>query len=165
MRYATIVLSALAVVACASVHAHADSSANVKTALRVFLEKMGEGRFDKLDEIYGPGFVAHGAGRDYTLEQDNASGKQWRAAFPDLKVYILRTVGDDSHVAVHWKATGTNTAAVAGFPGNGAKATLEGMTFFRFDAGRIVEEWSLLDMDALRAQLKPPPEVKLEKAE
>jgi steroid delta-isomerase-like uncharacterized protein len=160
MRYATILLCALAVVACAGTgsRSQAESSANVKTALRVFLEKMGEGRFDKLDEIYGPGFVAHGAGRDYTLEEDNASGKQWRAAFPDLQVFVLRTVGDASHVAVHWKATGTNTAAVAGFPGHGAKATLEGMTFFRFDAGRIVEEWSLMDMDALRAQLsgKPP---------
>jgi steroid delta-isomerase-like uncharacterized protein len=159
MRYATIVLSALAAVACATAGAHADSAANTKTALRVFLEKMGEGRFDKLDEIYGPGFVAHGAGRDYTLEEDNESGKAWRAAFPDVKVYILRTVGDDSHVAVHWKATGTNTAAVAGFPGKGAKATLEGMTFFRFDKGLIVEEWSMLDMESLRAQLKPPPAV------
>jgi len=163
MRYATIVLSALAAVACATAGAHADPSANVKTALRVFLEKMGEGRFDKLDEIYGPGFVAHGAGRDYTLEEDNASGKQWRAAYPDLKVYILRTVGDDSHVAVHWQAKGTNTAAVAGFPGKGAKATLEGMTFFRFEGGRIVEEWSMLDMENLRDQLKPPPAIEVEK--
>jgi steroid delta-isomerase-like uncharacterized protein len=163
MRYATIVLFALAAVACASTGADAEPSANVKTALRVFLEKMGEGRFDRLDEIYGPGFVAHGGGRDYTLEQDNESGRQWRAAFPDLRVYILRTVGDEAHVAVHWRAAGTNTAAVAGFPGNGAKATLEGMTFFRFDGGRIVEEWSLLDMDALRAQLKPPPAVSFEK--
>jgi steroid delta-isomerase-like uncharacterized protein len=165
MRYATIILAALAAVGCASAGApsHADASANVKTALRVFLEKMGEGRFDKLDEIYGPGFVAHGAGRDYTLEQDNESGKQWRAAFPDLKVDILRTVGDDSHVAVHWQAKGTNTAAVAGFPGKGAKAMLEGMTFFRFDDGRIVEEWSMLDMESLRSQLKPPPAVEFEK--
>jgi steroid delta-isomerase-like uncharacterized protein len=157
MRYATIVLCALAALTPLGVAAHGDSSANVKTALRVFLEKMGEGRFDKLDEIYGPGFVAHGAGRDYTLDEDNASGKTWRAAFPDLEVSILRTVGDDSQVAVHWQASGTNTAAVAGFPGKGAKATLEGMTFFRFKSGRIVEEWSLMDIAALEKQLRAQP--------
>jgi steroid delta-isomerase-like uncharacterized protein len=163
MGRAPLAVLILAIVFPVSAGAHTDPSANVKTATRVFLEKMGEGRFDRLDEIYGPGFVAHGAGRDYTLEQDNESGRQWRAAFPDLKVFVLRTVADDSQVAVHWRATGTNTAAVAGFPGKGARASLEGMTFFRFEKGRIVEEWSLMDMAALMDQMKPPPAVKLEK--
>ena len=54
---------------------------------------MGQGRFDKLDEIYAPGFVARGpGGRTYTLDEDNASGKEWRRAAPDLKVKIERTV-------------------------------------------------------------------------
>ena len=127
---------------------------NVRTAKRVFLEKMGEGRFDALDEIYGPGFVAHGSDRDYTLEEDNESGKAWRAAFPDLKVTVERTAASDDLVAVHWKATGTNTVAAAGLPGNGAKAAVEGMTFFRFVAGRIVEEWSLMDMATLMRQME-----------
>ena len=47
----------------------ADDAANTHTAKRVLLEKMGEGRFDKLDEIYGAGFVAHvGHPRDLTPE-------------------------------------------------------------------------------------------------
>jgi hypothetical protein len=41
--------------------AAADEAANVTTAKRVFLEKMGQGRFDRLDEIYGPGFVGAAA--------------------------------------------------------------------------------------------------------
>jgi steroid delta-isomerase-like uncharacterized protein len=130
-----------------------DLDANTRTAKRVFLEKMGQGRFDKLDEIYGPGFVAHGASRDYTLEQDNESGKVWRAAFPDLKVAVDRTAAGNDMVAVHWHATGTNTVAAGGMPGKGAKASLEGMTFFRFVDGRIVEEWSVMDMLRLREQL------------
>lgn len=133
--------------------AQADPVANTRTAKRVFLEKMGEGRFDKLDEIYGAGFVAHGASRDYTLDEDNAAGKTWRAAFPDLKVSVERTVADDGLVAVHWKASGTNTAAAGGMPGAGKKASIEGMTFFRFTAGRIVEEWSIIDFAALTKQL------------
>jgi steroid delta-isomerase-like uncharacterized protein len=144
------------VIVCSSVSGCAmnpDLDANTHTAKRVFFEKMGEGRFDKLDEIYGPGFVAHGASRDYTLEQDNASGKTWRTAFPDLKVMVERTAASDDLVAVHWRATGTNTVAAGGMPGKGAKANLEGMTFFRFVDGRIVEEWSVLDMLRLREQL------------
>ena len=133
--------------------AHADDEANTRTAKRVFLEKMGEGRFDKLDEIYGPGFVAHGALRDYTLEEDNESGKTWRAAFPDLKVKVERTVANDDLVAVHWSATGTNTVAAGGMPGQGKKASVEGMTFFRFVKDRIVEEWSIIDIASLNKQL------------
>ena len=56
-------------------------------------------------------------------------------------------------MAVHWKGTGTNTVARAGLPGKGVKASVEGMTFFRFSAGRIVEEWSLIDMAALMKQM------------
>lgn len=133
--------------------AQADPEANARTASRVFLEKMGESRFDRLDEIYGPGFVAHGASGDYTLEQDNESGKAWRAAFPDLKVTVERTVASSDYVAVHWKATGTNTVAAAGTPGKGKQAQIEGMTFFRFAADRIVEEWSVANTAALAQQL------------
>jgi steroid delta-isomerase-like uncharacterized protein len=154
MRFTFISSAVLAGLAfLASQSAAADPEAHTRTAKRVFLEKMGEGRFDKLDEIYGPGFVAHGGSRDYTLEEDNESGKAWRAAFPDLKVNIERTVAADELVAVHWSASGTNTVAVAGMPGTGKKAAIEGMTFFRFAEGRIVEEWSIIDMAALARQI------------
>lgn len=133
--------------------ARADSSSNVRTAKRVFLENMAEGRFDRLDEIYGPNFAAHGASRSYTLEQDNAATKSWRAAMPDLKVTVERTVADKDMVAVHWKAVGTNTVVAGDMPGNGARIGIEGMTFFRFSSGRIVEEWSIVDIATLRNQL------------
>ena len=115
--------------------------------------RLGEGRFDKLDEIYGPGFVAHSASRDYTLEEDNESGKALRAAVPDLRVTVDRTAASNDLVAVHWRATGTNTVAAAGLPGKGAKTAVDGMTFFRFASGRIVEEWSLVDMATLMKQM------------
>jgi len=33
---------------------------------------------------------------------------------------------------------------------------MDGMTFFRFKAGRIAEEWSVLDMAALNRQMNTP---------
>lgn len=128
---------------------------NAETGKRVFLEKMGQGRFDRLDEIYGPGFVAHGADREYTLDEDNASGREWRKAVPDLKVEVLRTVAEGDLVAVHWHASGTNSVAAAGLPGLGGKAAMDGMTFFRFENGKIVEEWSVMDLATMMRQLAP----------
>ena len=123
------------------------------TASRVLLEKMGQGKFEISDEIYGAGFVAHGFGRDYSLDEDNASGRALRAAFPDLKVAVERTVAEDDLVAVHWSSSGTNSVKTESFPGNGKTVAIDGMTFFRFKDGRIVEEWTTYDNLSLMQQL------------
>jgi steroid delta-isomerase-like uncharacterized protein len=72
---------------------------------------------------------------------------------PNLKVTVERTVAERDLVAVHWKVVGTNTVAAGGLPGKGDRVGIEGMTFFRFSAGRIVEEWSIVDVATLRKQL------------
>ena len=131
-------------------------SANRRAAAHVFLEKMGKGDFGGLDRIYAPGFVVHSGGRSFSLEQDNDSGKALRAAAPDMKVRIERMAGEADLVAVHWRATGTNTVASAGTPGNGKSFDVEGMTFFRFHQGRIIEEWSVTDWARLNRQLGQP---------
>lgn len=130
-----------------------DAARNATTASRVLLEKMGQGRFDISDQIYGPSFVAHGFGRDYNLAEDNASGKQIREAIPDIKVSVLRIVASDDLVAVHWRSEGTNTVKSGMFPGTGRHLQLDGMTFFRFADGRIVEEWTTYDNLGLMQKL------------
>lgn len=122
-------------------------------AERVFLEKMGQGKFDISPEIYAPGFRARTPDGDYTIEQDNASGAEWRSASPDLKVSVVRTVVERDFAAVHWRAAGTNSVAAAGLPGAGKAFAIDGMTFFRFEGGRIAEEWSVMDIARLMAQV------------
>jgi steroid delta-isomerase-like uncharacterized protein len=132
----------------------ADIAADKITASRVLLEKMGRGDFSKLDEIYGPGFVAHAGGKDYSLDEDNRSGQAIRVAVPDLQVTVDHLIGESDLVAVRWRARGTNSVAAAGMPGKGATMEVEGMTIFRFKDGRIVEEWSLTDRLAMMNQLE-----------
>src|ERR1700730_19070613 len=79
MRLGAMALSAMALSVSICPGARADIPDNVRTAKRVFLENMAAGRFERLDEIYGRNFVAHGASADYTLEQDSAANKSWRA--------------------------------------------------------------------------------------
>ena len=157
MRIAPVLIAALLTVTICRT-AEAGTADNVRTARRVFLECMADGRFDRLDEIYGPNFLAHGASRDYTLEQDTADARAWRSAMPDLRVAVERTVAAADLVAVHWKLEGTNTVAAGGMPGKGDRIGVEGMTFFRFSSGRIVEEWTVLDVATLRKQLGETPD-------
>ena len=143
----------LSLLALANASAGAAESANQRTAAHVFLVKMGQGDFGGLDRIYAPGFAVHSGGKSFTLEQDNESGKALRAAAPDVRVSVERMAGETDLVAVHWRAVGTNTAASAGMPGNGKRFDVEGMTFFRFEKGLIIEEWSVTDWMALMKQL------------
>jgi steroid delta-isomerase-like uncharacterized protein len=126
---------------------------NVSTARRVFLEGMASGNFDSLRSLYAANFVAHSASFNYTLDQDLASSSSWHEALPNLKVKVERTVADRDMVAVHWQLAGTNTVAAAGMPGKGDRIGIEGMTFLRFAAGKIAEEWTVLDIATLRKQL------------
>jgi len=152
MRMAAVTV-ALALNAALCPVTRAGTAENVLTARRVFLEYMAEGHFRGPADIYARNFVAHGASFNYTREQDEASTRAWREAMPDLKVTVERTVAAEDLVAVHWMATGTNTVAAGGLPGKGDRIGVEGMTFFRFSAGRIVEEWSVIDTATLRKLL------------
>ena len=133
--------------------ANAGPAENKITASRVILEKMGQGRFEIQPELYGPGFIAHGFGRDYTLAEDEASGRHLRSAFPDLKVSVDRIIAEGDMVSLHWSAVGTNTVAISGFPGQGKRVAVDGMSFFRFADGKIVEEWSTYDNLTIMKQL------------
>lgn len=154
MRLAPLAVLSLTLSLSLSPQALAGSADNVRTAKRVFLEALAQGHFNQLDQIYGPGFVAHYASADYSLREDTTDTFAWHAAMPDLKVTVERTVAAAELVALHWKASGTNTVSAGGLPGKGDRIGIEGMTFFRFAAGHIVEEWSVVDVAALRKQLK-----------
>lgn len=150
----SLVLALSLAIACPT--SAAAETANQRTAAHVFLVKMGKGDFSGLERIYAPGFVVHSGGKSFTLEEDNESGKALRAAAPDVRVSVERMAGEADLVAVHWRAKGTNTVASAGMPGNGKSFDVEGMTFFRFEQGRIIEEWSVTDWMTLMKQLGEP---------
>ena len=126
---------------------------NKAVASRVLLEKMGQGRFDIQPELYGPGFVAHGFGRNYTLAEDE---RQRGSSAPLSPISWSRWTGS-LRKAIWSHSIGavpaTNTVAVPGFPGQGKRANVDGMSFFRFADGKIVEEWSTYDNLTILKQL------------
>lgn len=152
MRYMPFIVAA-AMALLIPAPSFAGGNANKQTAARVLLEKLGKGDFSKIDEIYGPGFVAHSGGQSFSLEQDNASTVALRQAVPDMKVEVRKIIAEKDIVAVHWSASGTNTGKAAGLPGQGKRGSVQGIVLFRFADGKIVEEWSVTDMLMLLRQL------------
>jgi len=133
---------------------------NKEVARSFFEEVIGQGRLDKYAESHAKDFVAHGENRDGTLEEDMAAAKEERKALPDMKVEVNQILAERDLVAVYWTVSGTNTQAGMGFPATGKKIKINGMTLFRFKAGKICEEWSVWNMLSVMRQagLLPPPQ-------
>jgi len=125
---------------------------NKQISRSFFEEVLDQGQFDKYAESHAKDFVAHAGDHDATLEEDIAAAKEERKALPDMRVRVNQIIAEGDLVAVYWTATGTNTQAGMGFPATGRKIEINGMTFFRFKAGKIREEWSAWDMLSVMRQ-------------
>src|SRR6267378_3407857 len=130
-----------------------DLERNKQVARSFFEEVLGQGHLDKYAESHAKDFVAHGDNHEYTLEEDMAAAKEERKALPDMKVDVNQILAERDLVAVYWIASGTNTQAGMGFPATGKKIKVDGMTIFRFKAGKICEEWSVWDMLSVMRQM------------
>jgi steroid delta-isomerase-like uncharacterized protein len=130
-----------------------------KTVARAFFEDvLGQGKLEKYADSHTEKFVAHGTERNFTLAEDIAAAREERTAMPDMQIAFNRMVAEADLVAVHWTAWGTNTQPGMGLPATGKKIKVSGITIFRFEAGKISEEWSAWNMLSVlrQAGLFPP---------
>ncbi|NWG91716.1 MAG: ester cyclase [Parvularculaceae bacterium] len=150
---ASILLLALAPLRAEGRCASKTPASNAATARIVFDEILSKGLIEENERIYHPDFVARGLRRDVGRAEDRAAAAGWRQMAPDLKMTPLRVVADCNLVAVHWEGTGTNTGEGNGFPATGRSIRVWGMTFFRFEDGKIREEWTSFDRYEFLSQL------------
>ena len=116
---------------------------NKAVAMRVFDEIFNQGKFQVADEIYAPDFRNHGATRTVDLKIDQDAVHAEKKAFPDLRLTVQDMVAEGDKVAVLWTFRGTHTGSgYEGLPPTGTKVEVRGITIWRFENGRIVEEWS-----------------------
>jgi steroid delta-isomerase-like uncharacterized protein len=76
-----------------------------------------------------------------------------RASMPDYHVAAEDVVGEGDKVVTRWVGTGTHEGAYTGIPPTGKHATLEGVTIYRFEDGRIAEAWWVYDSLGMMQQL------------
>jgi steroid delta-isomerase-like uncharacterized protein len=132
---------------CLPVMAQSTQQDKNKQVARSFFEQiLDQGRFEQYADSHAKDFVAHAGDHNATLEEDIAAAKEERQAMPDMRVTVNQILAEGDLVAVYWTASGTNTQAGMGFPATGKKLRVDGMTLFRFKAGKISEEWSVWDM-------------------
>ena len=127
-----------------------ETAINKAVAKRVYEEGLSRGIFTV---PYTDDFVGHGGSTTFTHEDGMKEAKGWRSAFPDLAVSVDLIVAEGDLVAVRWTARGTNTGSGNGIPVTGRKVQVSGTAIFRFEDGRIAEEWTSADVRGLIKQL------------
>ena len=135
-----------------------------KTLVRRFFDEAYNGRNRGfLQEVYAeganPDAAAHGglpgaAGAERYLET-------FLTAFPDLRIEILDLVAEFDVVCCRYIGRGTHTGPLLHLPPTGRAAAMEGLAYFRFAEGRIVESVNRYDAVGLAQQLGLLPPLEL----
>lgn len=113
------------------------------------------------DEIMAEDFVGH---LPLAPELDRQGWKDYVASFyvgiSDLKEEVNEVIIGEDRVVLHVSYIGTHDGPLFGVPATGKTLTWDGIGIFRFDEnGRAVENWAVVDVVAILAQIGAfPPE-------
>lgn len=75
------------------------------------------------------------------------------ALLPDLHVTIEDILSDNDDAVVRWRFTGTHSGEAGLIPATHRRVSFTGMTWMKFQEGRIVEGWDCWNQAAMMQQL------------
>jgi steroid delta-isomerase-like uncharacterized protein len=122
-----------------------------KTMARRFVEDIFNARKTELAKNYvTANIVYHGMGEEV---RGIENFKQWvtedLSAFPDMKITILDSFGEENKIAIRWNLIATHEKDFADFAATHKRFETQGVDIFHFDGGKIKEAWTLSDMSVL----------------
>jgi steroid delta-isomerase-like uncharacterized protein len=120
-----------------------------------FDEVWNQGREEAIDRMMTDDTVAHGlpGGPSQGPQAFRSVFTLFRAAFPDIRIVVERTVTEGDMCAAYCRVTGTHTGDSLGFPATGQRVDFHGVTMARFKDGAIREGWNCYDFLTMYQQL------------
>lgn len=125
------------------------------TIVRRYIEEgINQGNFLVFDELVHPDYIFGSPGEElYGLDGLKGFINMFRTAFPDLKIKIDDLATEENKTVTCFTLTGTHRGVLMGIPATGKQVNVHGMILSRFKAGKIIEEWEILDQLAMFQQL------------
>jgi steroid delta-isomerase-like uncharacterized protein len=133
----------------------ANMTASPDSLIRTWFEEVwNQGSEDAIDRLLAADGVAHGLpGADLKGPTDfKPFFRNFREAFPDIRIEVARTVTEGNMVAAHCRVTGTHKGHTMG-KATGNRMEFWGMCIAHVRNGQIVEGWNSFDFLALYQQL------------
>ncbi len=138
-------------------------SENVRLARRWFEEVWNQRLEETIDELLTDESVCRTETEIIRGREQFREGFYWPMidAFPELRVEVEATLDDGDEVVVRWSATGTHRGGGLGFAATGREVRMLGMTWLRFQDGRMLEGWQVSNLEqvfrSLRESVDPVP--------
>ncbi len=126
-----------------------------KTITRSFYAAITEGTFSIIDELVSETFIEH---EETPTDADGRDGlhelfQAMHAAFTDFAITIEDMVAEGDKVFVRATMQGIQRAEFLGIPSKGKPMLVPVADMLRFENGRIVEHWGLMDTGQMMQQL------------
>jgi predicted ester cyclase len=132
-------------------------NANKKTVIRYFDEVINTQKLNRIVEFFSSDYIWHQTnGKDIRSSQDSShvAAKRWLfAAIPDVHYTIDHVIAEGDMVAVNTTATGTAKGEMFGLTAGQKKVRYKQIFFYRLENNKITEQWDVVDLDGLKAQL------------
>ncbi|MEO8744070.1 MAG: ester cyclase [Candidatus Dormiibacterota bacterium] len=133
------------------------SEQNKALARRGIEEVFNQGKFDVVGELVARNAVFHDpsvpGGKFEGPEGFKQFTQIYRNAFPDIKITINDQVAEGDKVVTRWTGTGTHKGELMGIAPTGKYSTVTGISFERYENGKLVESWANYDNLGMLQQL------------
>lgn len=138
-----------------------DEEERNKERLRGYVEECWiEGNFDRLEEYVAEDYVEHNPAVPHDIEGiegHRANIEQFREAFPDMEIEFERVVADGNKTAQLFTCRGTRKGELMGTPPTGESVEFPAVGITVWEDGKMVEDWSQVDMLGMMEQLGMAP--------
>ncbi len=125
-----------------------------KAIIREHVEVLfNQHRVDRTEETVTADYLDHAPlpGQVPGLEGAKQKWAAYLAAVPDMHATVEELIAEGDKVAVRWTVQGTHQGELMGIPATGRRAVFRGISIYRLDDGKIVEQWEQWDrLDLLR---------------
>jgi len=122
---------------------------------RIFEQAFNQGDLDVIDDLVAADAAAHLT--SWGVPTSRLGIKQiianLRSAFPDLRCIVEDEISEEDKLAARWTMRGTHTGSFLVNQPTGRQVAVQGFILAHTAAGRIVENWILIDQMGLLQQL------------
>ena len=130
---------------------------NKETIVRYFDEVINQQKLDRINDFFAQDFIWHQMnGKDSRGNNDTShtATKRWLFnAIPDVHYTVDHITAEGDMVALNTTVTGTARAELFGLPAGLKKVRFRQMFFYKLNNNKIAEQWEVVDVDGLKAQL------------
>src|ERR687897_2320632 len=127
------------------------SNTQYSTIARNFVDEVFNARKTEVAKNFvTPDIIYHGTAEEVrSLEEFKKWLSEDLSAFPDMKITILDTFGEQNKIAVMWTLKATHEKDFAELPATHKKFETRGVDIFHFEGDKIKEAWTICDMSPL----------------